>query len=196
MLESIGRAETTRVRRSVPSSILLDASSFTSAGSPGPTMLKVATPGKRPSETARVRRSVPGSHIVEALVDNVGVPGILSGSAFGNVPRAAERAIFNIVGRIVVHVGRISRANNVEGGNSREAPSDTCRVRRSVPSSILLDASSFTSAGSPGPTMLMVATPGKRVLIRPARRLGAVKTPTARRSDRGRSHDQHPGSPR
>jgi len=37
------------------------------------------------------------------------------------VSRAAERVIFNIVGRFSLHVGKISRANNVEGGNSREA---------------------------------------------------------------------------
>ena len=60
------------------------------------------------------------------------VPGTRSGRAFGYEPRAAERAIFNIVGRIIVHVGGISRANNVQGGNSREASSETCSVRRSV----------------------------------------------------------------
>ncbi len=39
-------------------------------------------------------------------------------------PRAAERAIFNIVGPITFDVGSVSRANNVEGGNSREARSE------------------------------------------------------------------------
>ena len=47
------------------------------------------------------------------------------GSAWGNGPRAAERAIFNIVGLITVHFGTIFRANNVEGGNSREARRET-----------------------------------------------------------------------
>jgi hypothetical protein len=40
------------------------------------------------------------------------------------VPRAAERAIFNIVGSKSAHVGRLQRADNVEGGNSRERRSE------------------------------------------------------------------------
>ncbi len=47
-----------------------------------------------------------------------------AGSARGNEPRAAERAIFNIVGSITLNAGWVSRANNVEGGNSREARSE------------------------------------------------------------------------
>ena len=52
-----------------------------------------------------------------------------SGIAFGNESPAAERAIFNSVGRIGLEVGRMSRAKNVAGGNSREARSDTCRAQ-------------------------------------------------------------------
>ncbi len=39
-------------------------------------------------------------------------------------------AIFNIVGHTDIHAGRMLRANNVEGGSSREPRADTCRVRR------------------------------------------------------------------
>ena len=57
-------------------------------------------------------------------------------------------AIFNIVGLIDVHVGRISRANNVEGGNSREARSETCPRAAEVPSFALFDASVFSVRGA------------------------------------------------
>jgi len=52
-----------------------------------------------------------------------GIPQFIA-NLCGNGPRAAERAIFNIVGFTTKHVGEILRANNVEGGNSREASAE------------------------------------------------------------------------
>ena len=75
-------------------------------------MSRVAPHGKRDLKAGAARTSGNGnSH--------------LTGSACGNESRAAERAIFNIVGPITLDVGWISRANNVEGGNSREARSES-----------------------------------------------------------------------
>ena len=54
-------------------------------------------------------------------------------------PRAAERAIFNIVGWIRLHVGRSPRAVNVEGGNSREANREK-RARSGIRKQILTPA--------------------------------------------------------
>ena len=44
-------------------------------------------------------------------------------------PACGGGAIFNIVGRTSIPVGRVLRANNVEGGSSREARSETDRGR-------------------------------------------------------------------
>jgi hypothetical protein len=53
-----------------------------------------------------------------------------SGTSYGYGPRSAERAIFNIVGSTGIRVGRLRRANNFEGGNSREARPETSHVRQ------------------------------------------------------------------
>jgi hypothetical protein len=45
-------------------------------------------------------------------------------ATFGNESRATERAIFKIVGPTSIPVGKATRANNVEGGDSREARSE------------------------------------------------------------------------
>jgi hypothetical protein len=51
-------------------------------------------------------------------------------SEFGirNSGRAAERAVFNIVGHLMIQVGKAIGADNVEGGNSREARAESRRA--------------------------------------------------------------------
>ncbi len=111
------------MRRSVPSSILLEARTSPPAERRGPTMLKVATPER------------PGT------------------------ARAAERAIFNIVGGSNIPAGRTTRANNVEGGSSREAPWKRPACGGGAIFNIV-GGSNIPAGRRRGPTMLKVAPPG------------------------------------
>ena len=115
----------------VPSLALLDTPAMSPARRLGPTMPRVAPPGiavrkggsAGPRRKRRSRRCGSPARQPGRLPHNRSGIGFLVGHASrvpGGWAACGGGAIFNIVGRTNIDVGRVIRANNVEGGSSRE----------------------------------------------------------------------------